>query len=83
MMSELFCQAKNVREQSASTDFIKFYLGKDRNCPESILAATAGGLIFRQDLLKTQTQLEGSFLPLPGQDRLFLLHSTSSLKHTE
>lgn len=42
-------------EQSASTHFIKWPLGKDKNCPKSILAATAGGLISRQHLLKTLT----------------------------
>lgn len=81
--SELFCQAKTMREQSASTDFIKWPLGKDRNCPKSILA-TAGGLIFGQDLLKTQTQLEGCSQALPGQARLFPLQgTTTSLKHTK
>lgn len=65
--SELFCQAINMRQQSASTDFIKCPFGKDRNCPNSILA-TAGGLIFREDLPKTQTELEGSSQALPGQD---------------
>lgn len=58
--------------------FDEILFGKDGNGPKSILAATACGIIFRQDLLKTQIQLEGSSPPLPGQDRLFLLHSTTT-----
>lgn len=63
-------------ERTKCKHFIKWPHGKDRNWPKSILA-TAGGLIFRQDLLKTETRLEGSSPALPGQDRLFLLQGST------
>lgn len=51
-ISKLFCKAINMREQSASIYFTKWPLSKVTNCPNNILAATAGGLIIRKHLLK-------------------------------
>lgn len=44
-----------MREQSASIDFTKWPLSKVTNCPNNILAATAGGLIIRKHSPKTLT----------------------------
>lgn len=54
-LSQSSSKCKATREQSASIDFTKWPLSKVTNCPNNILAATAGGLIIRKHLPKTLT----------------------------
>lgn len=61
--SKLFRKAINTREQSASMYFTKWPLSKVTNCPDNILAATAGGLIIRKHSLDAGFSFKA--LPLP------------------